>query len=232
MSRAVAYERVRASTLRSSWGFPLAGIALTWALGAFLVLTAAEGSDINLTSFVGQVFSPITALFLTVPFAQAWGHDYRDGTMRLTLSEFPNRGSVFLAKLLVPAVIAVVAAALTVAGLALILLLGPSHGFGELPLLVLRECGFTAMWGVIVGSITALTRNMAAGVVGPVIWWLLVEQLIGSLLQRFPVVADLLPLNQGLLWAQSGQVRAGIVMLVATLALALAAYLRFTRRDA
>ena len=232
MKRALAYERVRAFTLRSSWGFPLVGVLLTWALGAFLVLTASAGSEVQLSSFVGQVFSPISALFLTVPFAQAFGHDYRDGTMRLTLSEFPNRRNVFLAKLIVPAVIALVATIVTVLGLAAIVQLVPSYGLEDLPQLLFRECGFTVMWGVIVASITQITRSMAAGVVGPVIWWLLVEQLLGSLLSRFPFALELMPINQGLLWSQFGEPRAGLVMLGATVIVAVVAFVRFTRRDA
>lgn len=232
MMRALGYERVRASTLKSSWGFPLVGILLTWGLAAFLALTAPAGSEAQFVSFVGQVYSPISALFLTIPFAQAFGHDYRDGTMRLTLSEFPNRRSVFLAKLIVPAVIALVATVITILGIAAILHLVPSYGYESLPEMLLRECGFTLMWGVIVASITQLTRNMAAGVVGPVIWWLLVEQLLGSLLSKFPIALDLMPINQGMLWAQFGEPRAGLVMLVATLVIAGVSFFRFTRKDA
>jgi ABC-2 type transport system permease protein len=231
MKRALGYERMRATSIRSSWGFPAVGIGLTWALGLFITLSSSAGSDTMINSFIGQVYTPISALFLTIPFAQAFGHDYRDGTMRLTLSEFPNRMHVFVAKIAVPAVIAVIATVITTAGLAAILQLRPSYGYEQLPILIVRECLFTLMWGVIVASVTVLTRNMAAGIVGPIIWWLLVEQLIASLLSKFPIVLDLMPLNQGIFWAQFGEPRAGLVMLGATAIIAVAAYLRFTRSD-
>ena len=232
MKRAIAYERVRAFTIRSTFVFPLAGVAFTWAIALFLILTAPAGSDIGLAGLVGQVYSPISALFVTIPFAQAFGHDYRDGTIRLTLGEFPNRTQVYLAKLIVPAVVAVCAVIIAVLGVAVIATLGPSSGFDALPALLLRESLFTVMWGVMVAAITVLTRSMPAGVTGLLIWWLLGEQLIGSLLSKFPFVFNLLPLNNGVLWAQSGAVQPGLIMLLATVVLGVVGYVRFTRRDA
>ena len=110
MKRCIAYERVRAVTLRSSWAFPLVGLILA-VLGAVLTnLTVESDWSSSMEAYVANAYTFLSVLFITIPFAQAFGHEYRDGTMRLTLSLFPNRRDVFAAKILVPAVIAVVAA--------------------------------------------------------------------------------------------------------------------------
>ena len=110
MNRELSYEWVRASTIRSSVGFPLAGALLTWAITIIFLWDPAEGTDIKFSALLGSVYSPLTALLVTIPFAQAFGQEYRDGTMRLTLSEYPDRTKVFLAKLIVPALLTIVAA--------------------------------------------------------------------------------------------------------------------------
>jgi len=106
MSRVLAYERVRAATLKSTYVFPLVGAAVAWAASILFVTLGSDVDQVNAGAFIGQVFTPISAVFLTIPFAQAFGHEYRDGTMRLALSEYPQRSRLFFAKLLVPAVIA------------------------------------------------------------------------------------------------------------------------------
>ena len=69
MNRELSYEWVRASTIRSSFGFPLVGALLTWAITIIFLWNPSEGSDIKLAALVGSVYSPLTALLVTVPFA-------------------------------------------------------------------------------------------------------------------------------------------------------------------
>lgn len=232
MNRELSYEWVRASTIKSSFGFPLVGAALTWAITIIFLWDPTEGSDIPFASLLGSVYSPLTALLVTVPFAQAFGQEYRDGTMRLTLSEFPDRTKVFLSKLIVPALIAVVTAVVTVGGVALIALVmgAPVSGFGEVPAMMFRAAGYSVIWGLLVAAVTVLTRNMAAGIAGVLVWGLILEQIFGSLLPEG--VGRWLPVTRGTQWFQSGDVEGALVYLVAALVFTAGAYFKFTRTDA
>ena len=232
MTRELSYEWVRASTIRSSFGFPLAGALLTWAITVIFLWDPAEGSDIQLSSLVGSVYSPLTALLVTVPFAQAFGQEYRDGTMRLTLSEFPDRTKVFLSKLIVPALITIVTAIITVGVVALIALVmqAPVSGFGEIPVLMFRAAGYSVIWGLLVAAVTVLTRNMAAGIAGVLVWGLILEQIFGSLLPEG--VGRFLPVSRGTQWFQTGDIEGGLIFLVVALAFTAGAYFKFTRTDA
>ena len=240
MNRVIAYERVRASTLKSTYTFPLVGALIAWAASVLFIALGAEGDEVSISTYVGQAFTPLTAVFLTIPFAQAFGHEYRDGTIRLALSEFPKRSSLFAAKLVVPAVIAAVASIITIAGIALIAALGPAlfnyatiTGFAELPGIALREVGFVVLWGLLVAAITALTRNMAAGIAGVLIWGLVAENLLALfLIDRVPGIVELLPIGQGFAWVQAGQVNLILPMAGAAMVLTAASYLKFVRTDA
>ena len=234
MKRVLAFERVRATSLRSTWVFPLIGVVISVLAAVLTNATASDGWSATLSSYVPDSFTFISALFITIPFAQAFGHEYRDGTMRLTLSLFPHRGQVVAAKLAVPAVVAVVGTTVSVLAIAAI---GLSSGHvtdaGALLPVLVRCVGFTLLWGLLVAAVTMLTRNLAAGVTGVLIWFVLVEQLLLSLLgDTVERLDEFVPLLNGQKWVSTGEVRGAVVMLVPTVALVLLATLRFARRDA
>lgn len=234
MKRVLAFERVRATTLRSTWVFPLVGVVISVLAAVLGNATASDGWSSTLSNYVPDSYTFISALFMTVPFAQSFGHEYRDGTMRLTLSLFPHRRQVFAAKLAVPAAVAAVGATVSVLAIAAVgLSSGHVTGAGALPSVLLRCVGFTLMWGLLVASVTVLTRNLAAGVTGVLIWYVLVEQLLLSLLgNSFPDLDQYVPLLNGQKWVSTGEVRGALVMAVPTLLLVLLALLKFERNDA
>lgn len=234
MNRVLAYERVRALSLRSTWVFPLVGVLIAVLSAVLTNATAADGWSATLSSYVPDSFTFLSVLFITVPFAQAFGHEYRDGTMRLTLSLFPHRRQVVMAKLAVPAAVSVVGATVGVAAIAAVgLASGHVTGAGALGSVLVRAVGFTLMWGLLVAAVTVLTRNLAAGITGVLIWFVLVEQLLLSLLGDSVEHLDrFMPLLNGQKWMSTGEVRGAVVMLVPTLALVLVALVRFERKDA
>lgn len=239
MSRVLSYERVRATTLKSTYVFPLIGAAVAWAASILFIAQGADVDDVAIASFIGQAFTPISAVFLTIPFAQAFGHEYRDGTIRLALSEFPKRTQLFTAKLVVPAVIAFIGTVITIGGIALIAALGPSFGyvditgFGSLFGVAVREAVFVVLWGLLVSAITALTRNMAAGIAGVLIWGLIAENLLAVfIVDRVPAILNFLPIGQGFSWVQTGQTNLIFPMVGAAVLLTLASYMKFVRTDA
>ena len=234
MKRALAFERVRAASLRSTWVFPLIGVAISVLVALQGNATASDGWSDTLSDYVPSSYTFISALFITIPFAQAFGHEYRDGTMRLTLSLFPHRRQVFAAKLAVPAAVAAAAAALSALAISVIgLTSGHVTDAGALPSVLVRCVGFTLMWGLLVASITVLTRNLAAGVTGVLIWYLLIEQLLLSLVgNSVENLDEFMPLLNGQKWMSTGGYRGAVVMLVPTLVLTLVALLKFERSDA
>lgn len=239
MRSVLAYERVRATTLKSTYVFPLVGAAIAWAASILFVFLGFEGENVEASTFVGQVFTPLSATFLTIPFAQAFGHEYRDGTIRLALSEYPKRSQLFLAKLVVPALIAFIATVVTVLGIAVVLIVGPMLGYdqaSDIPSVLgvgLREAIFVVLWGMLVAAITALTRNMAAGIAGVLVWGLVLENLIALFLaERVPVIIEWLPVGQGFGWVQTGDLTLILPMVAAAAVLTGVAFAKFVRTDA
>ncbi len=144
MSRILAFEWRRAVSLRSTWGFLGIGMALmvfiAWAAMIFNGTQegAAPGSRPSMegvATFDGG--GPLGIILITTVCAQAFGHEYRDGTMRLVLSQFPKRAEVFLAKVAVPAAFVIasilLALGIAVAGAALLFDVGAQEGWGAWP---------------------------------------------------------------------------------------------------
>ena len=235
MNRYLKYELLRAITIKSTYIFPLIGIAGSWlfaCLGLFVLLP--NGVVPNLVWAINNCYTVLSIFFITIPFAQAFGHDYRDGTMRLTLSAFPIRSKVLFAKFLIPAVIATISA-----GIAFLGIWAMYQVFTPVPYHVValyaigRNTAFTILWGLLVASVVIFTRSMAAGIVGLVVWSLILENIVDTLLEKkYPNLHSYLPLREGMIWAAGGNVRDLIVISVATaLTVALAA-IKFIKKDA
>lgn len=254
MSRILAFEWRRAVSLRSTWGFLGIGMALlvfiAWAAMIFNGAQegAAPGSRPGMegvASFDGG--GPLGIILLTTICAQAFGHEYRDGTMRLVLSQFPNRAEVFLAKVAVPAAFVVVsillALGISVAGGALLFDVAPQEGWGAVAAIGLRQVGLGLWWGLIVTGVTALIRNLAAGIIVSLVFALVLENLaLGLLATSDPVTGDPssraawltenLPFTNALMWAGEGDARAASVAVVWAIAVVGIAGVLFLRRDA
>ena len=77
------------------------------------------------------VDNPIAMVLIASLGAMAFGHEYRYGTIRLTLTAFPRRPAVFFAKFAMTVVIALVVSAIAVvASYALLLALGAGEPGG------------------------------------------------------------------------------------------------------
>ncbi len=254
MSRILAFEWRRAVSLRSTWGFLGLGMGLlifiSWA--AMIFNGAQEGASPGTRPGLEGVANfdgggPLGVILITTICAQAFGHEYRDGTMRLVLSQFPKRVEVFLAKVLVPGAFVtasiLLALVISVAGAAVLFDLAPQEGWGTVAAIGLRQVGLGIWWGLVVGGITALIRNLAAGLVVSLVFALILENLaIGLLTQsspstgdgvsRAPWLTENLPFTNALEWAAQGDARAAVVAAIwAAVVIGLACFL-FVRRDA
>lgn len=241
MNRVLKYEIIRARTLKSTWIFPTIGILLAWV--AVYFATANDGltfnsegnpTHLNLPEVINNTFTPLSIFFITILFAQAFGHEYRDGTMRLTLSAYPIRIKVFVAKLLVPAVLSTVAVLIAMLGIRVIFIARVPLGSTELGTETsLRHLAFTILWGLIVAAIVIFTRNMAAGIAGVVVWAAILENLaVGLLSTKWEKIGDYLPLLQGMQWSQNGGSHSLVVILVTTAVLVVLSGTKFLKRDA
>jgi len=241
VNRVLNYELIRARTLKSTFIFPLIGIALSWVAAYFATSNdgfnlSSEGQPtiITLAQVINNSFTPLSIFFITIPFAQAFGHEYRDGTMRLTLSAYPIRIKVFVAKILVPTAISVIAVTIAMLAIRVIYVARLSLGSTELGIETsLRHLGFTILWGLIVAAIVIFTRNMAAGIAGVVVWAAILENLVlGLFSTKWEKIGDYLPLLQGMNWTQNGASRSLAVIAIATALLVVLAGTKFLKRDA
>lgn len=241
MNRIIKYEIIRTRTLKSTWIFPLIGIALSWVAAYFA--TTNNGLTFNsegpatyytLAQIINNSFTPLSIFFITIPFAQAFGHEYRDGTMRLTLSAYPIRIKVFVAKTLVPTVISVIAVLIAMLGIRIIYVARVALGSTELGTETsLRHLAFTILWGLIVAAIVIFTRNMAAGIAGVVVWAAILENLVlGLLTSKWEKIGDYLPLLQGMNWTQNGESRSLAVIAITTVLMVVLSAAKFLKRDA
>jgi ABC-type transport system involved in multi-copper enzyme maturation permease subunit len=254
MSRILAFEWRRAVSLRSTWGFLGLGMAMlvfiAWA--AMIFNSAQEGaapesapSMEGVAAFDGG--GPLGILVLTTVCAQAFGHEYRDGTMRLVLSQFPQRATVFLAKVAVPSGFVtasiLLALGISLVGAAVLFDVVPQQGWGEVAAIGLRQVGLGLWWGLIVVGVTALIRNLAAGIIVSLVFALILENLaIGLLVRtdpatgeevsRAPLLTDNLPFTNALEWAAEGGGRAAMVAVSWAAGVVGLACVLFIRRDA
>jgi len=241
MNRIIKYEIIRARTLKSTWIFPFIGIALSWVAAYFAtsndgVVFSSEGPPVYFTlpQIINSSFTPLSIFFITIPFAQAFGHEYRDGTMRLTLSAYPIRIKVFIAKITVPTVISVFAVLIAMLGIRVIYVARVALDSAELGTETsLRHLAFTILWGLIVAAIVIFTRNMAAGIAGVVVWAAILENLVvGLFSSKWEKVGDYLPLLQGMSWTQNGESRSLAVIAITTALLVVLSGTKFLKRDA
>ncbi|GAB3425105.1 ABC transporter permease [Flindersiella endophytica] len=199
MTDALRYEWVRIRTLRSTYW--LTGLALVLPavlvglLAAFLPDRMWAGMDQALGGALllgGLTFSPLpmTAIFMAMIGAFAFGHEYRYGTMLQTLAAVPQRNKLMLAKLLM---VSGWSLAVAVLGLLLnwALVVGLSgHSldlFGD-PIgpAILGYLVYTVLWGLLGVGLAALLRNLPLTVVFIFVVPLVVEPLLRAVLLLVP----------------------------------------------
>ncbi len=249
MTGALRYEWRRISSIRSTWILLGAAIALSAAFALLFSLAIGSAADsqsadaqafnLSLSGAVGSsTTNPIVLILLGTLAAQAFGQEYRHGTIRLTLTEFPKRTPVFVAKIIVCC--ALVLAAFAVATLiAFVILQGNSQvvsdGAASFLVYFLRACLYLVGFCLIVFAITVLTRVLALGVIIPLVFWAVAEPLLITLVGIYVSwISDVLPFTSGLAFVAGGtdMLRNGAVFGAWVVMLTGAAYVIFEKRDA
>jgi ABC-type transport system involved in multi-copper enzyme maturation permease subunit len=113
---ALRYEWVRIRTVRSTWVLSVLALVLNGAI-AFALAETLSGEVVTVEDYRTVLTGGLafTALFMALVGVFGYGHEYRHGTIRVTLTAVPQRGRVFLAKAVVLTLRSVLVASLALA---------------------------------------------------------------------------------------------------------------------
>lgn len=237
----LTYEWRRAKSIRTTWitsFFVVASVAAFAWLGT-VATTDIDGNpiQISLTDLIqGAVIgNPIALVLLASLGAMAFGHEYRYGTIRLTLTAFPKRTGVFFTKLFMTLLIAMLVMVLSVvAAYAVLVLLGDTAGGGlSWAGLAWQVAVYASTLAVLAFCLTVITRNHPLGIIGPVLLSILESALIAILGGRFAWLPDVLPFASLQAWFDGEEVaRAAGVWAAWMLGFLIIGFVLLKRRDA
>lgn len=201
MTSALKYEWTRLTTLRSTWwisgGSVLVGVGFTFFVAMVIQLnTPVElvgRPDEDYSRFILDAamtqFSNVDPSFYLLAYVVAiigvlaWGHEYRHGMIRATLTAVPSRTAVFAAKLVVVGawVAAVVVISCLLSLLVTLLWFTGLDFHFDLPYLllaVLKRIAFTVLLTWLAMAATVLIRHQTFALVMLYLWPLGVETML------------------------------------------------------
>lgn len=209
MRAALAYEWVRIRTIRSTWW--LTGLAVvvgvgistlfSWAIAHDFSQSGVDAEDLDglgaavVTQLAasGQIPSVI-CFMLAILGIFAWGHEYRHGMIRASLTALNSRTALWVAKYLVIGLWVATVAFVTmlVSGLVAILFL---HEYitvfsGETWAIIGREVLYGVLLTWMAMAFTSVTRSQAFALVTIFLWPLLIEVLIRVFFLLVPGLRD------------------------------------------
>lgn len=208
MSELLTFEWRRAKSIRTTWVtsvFAVLGVAF-FAFIAAVAVTDEQGNPIGLPITdalqTAVITNPITIVLVSSLAAMAFGHEYRYGTIRLTLTAFTRRTGVFFAKLFITLLIVLLVVALSVAaGYGVIAATGKGET-GDLTWASLAwHCAvFGLTYAILAFSLTVITRSHPLGIVGPLLIFMLEFILLPIIGGRYEWLPDLFPLTAMTNW--------------------------------
>lgn len=221
MTAALRYEWVRIRTLRSTyWITALAvvlavGISFLMAMGFSFALASGD-EDPTLTGVLGPAiatqFAAVTgpyfvAYLLGIIGVFAWGHEYRHGTIRATLTAVPSRSSAWTAKYLVAVGWALPVVLVALLGSSLVGWLwlrddGIAFASAAMAEQYARTLAYSVVFVLLVTAVASLVRSQTAALTLMFLWPLVVEPMIGLIMVALPGttldrLARLLPFDAG-----------------------------------
>ena len=267
MTAALAYEWRRLTTLRSTWWLIVIGAVLTLGLATLIGVAIAQSGDVSEgNDFVlGAIATQGAAIGVTpllVSYVMAlmgvfcFGHEYRHGMIRATLTAVPSRVAIFSAKAVITGVTAfVIGGVTTFVGVLLgLVLVAELHADSDVVRdLVLGTAVYTGLFALVGLALAALFRNQIAALVAVLLTPLVLESIIRAVLVVPPAFDDFqdaaayLPFDAGSqMYVQLslgdaldifgyeplGPAGGGLVFAAFTVALLAVACALFVRRDA
>ena len=212
MIAALRYEWTRFWTVRSTYIMLILSLVLSAGL-SFLIAQVSQGSNDNggpaLIDWFTSFSAPMTfaAVLASVLGAQAIGQEYRFGLIRLTLTEFPNRIIILIAKILMVILAGILIALVSYLGSWIGLAV---HGLPTPPAGVtvpdstffVRGIVFVVLWALSSFALAGITRQTAIGIAVPIVSGLIVENiLIGFLSEKAEWLVQHLPWSSAGRWA-------------------------------
>jgi ABC-type transport system involved in multi-copper enzyme maturation permease subunit len=226
MRDALAYEWLRIRTVRSTYwltGIALAfcvavAIAVSWAMRVTLgTPDGPSGQDLaEVGPWLGTQFARagaphFVAYVLAMLGILSWGHEYRHGMIRATLTSLNSRTAVWLAKYVVVVVWVAVAVAV---GFLLSLLVGwmflSGKGvdvFGSTTFAALGRAVLSAvLLACLAMAFTELVRNQTAALVALFLWPLAIENIITLVFFIVPGLREHADVTRFLPFAAGGRI--------------------------
>lgn len=242
MSELLTFEWRRAKSIRTTWItslFAVLGVAF-FAFIAAVAITDEDGNPIGLPTTDALQTSVITNPFFIVLISSlgsmAFGHEYRYGTIRLTLTAFTRRTGVFFAKFFMTVVILLIVTALSVAaGYGIIALSGKGESSDLSWLSMGWHCAVAALtYGGLAFALTVITRSHPLGIVGPLLIFMLEFILLPIIGGRYEWLPGLFPITAMTYWFEAGdKAMQGLGVWAAwMLGLLVVSYVLLRRRDA
>lgn len=203
------YEWRRISTLRSTWilsGLALGQALLILLLPLLLSVEFYQKTSTSLNDLIPITIVPIFIIFMSTIAGAAFGHDYRHGTIRTSLSLFPNRLELLFGRVTLVLLFTTFVYAMTVLALIFTVLVWSSATGGfdwtTFAPAFIRALLYMTIYNLGVLAIVMLTRIQALGIVGPLMMTLAVEGIVTLILSsRYPSISDYMPYSQGINWA-------------------------------
>lgn len=209
MRSALAYEWTRIRTLRSTWWLTgltlLLGVGIStlfsWGISNEFSSRGASAEDLDGLGAIlvtqlaatGEIPS-IICFVLAILGIFAWGHEYRHGMIRASLTALNSRAEFWLAKyLVVGAWVAVVAGtALLLSGVVGVLFLRDYVDIftAETLGVVVRQVLYGVLLTWLAMAFTAITRSQAFALVSIFLWPLLIESLVHLFFLIIPALRD------------------------------------------
>jgi len=176
----LVYEWRRLWSVRATWIMTFVYLVIAGLLGAGPLFLGDGGFGSQ--TWKGLYSTNANALclvMLSVVASQFFGHEYRYGTIRLTLTEFPKRERVMLAKTIMLGIYVGISTFLGWAVLGVIGTIAPEGSLsssgpgwnlnGGEPSELWQVLVFGFAYCLIAMSITIITRNLALGIVFPLL---------------------------------------------------------------
>jgi len=245
----LVYEWRRLWSVRATWIMTFVYLTITGLLGAG-PLFLGDGS-FGTQTWAGLYSTNANFLclvMLSVVASQFFGHEYRYGTIRLTLTEFPKRERVVFAKTIVLAVYVTISTFLGWAVLGVVGFIAPEGSIGtQGPGLNINGGEASELWQVLVFgfaycliamSLTMITRNLALGIVLPLLMFSVIEgliQLFANLANgNMDWIVDILPFANGSAWLTNlpDSSNAGLIFSTWVVGVYLIGSAMFFKRDA
>jgi len=245
----LVYEWRRLWSVRATWIMTFVYLTITGLLGAG-PLFLGDGS-FGTQTWAGLYSTNANFLclvMLSVVASQFFGHEYRYGTIRLTLTEFPKRERVVFAKTIVLVVYVTISTFLGWAVLGVVGFIAPEGSIGtQGPGLNINGGEASELWQVLVFgfaycliamSLTMITRNLALGIVLPLLMFSVIEgliQLFANLANgNMDWIVDILPFANGSAWLTNlpDSPNAGLIFSTWVIGVYLIGSAMFFKRDA